>query len=99
MQTSRCTTTRMLAAGPMCCPANGRPHDRPSWLRDTVAFGLTISTGLIRRADGGFGVYAFLSIEGRDDVEPVRRILADESGSPVCFATESEAEIAAFDWV
>jgi hypothetical protein len=39
-----------------------------------------------------------LSFAGRDDVEPVRKVLADESDAPVSFFTEREAQIAAFDW-
>lgn len=62
-------------------------------------FGLDVSSGLIRHGDGTFGVYVLLSFGGRDDVEPVRKVLADESGAPVSFATEREAQIAAFDMI
>jgi hypothetical protein len=61
-------------------------------------FGLNISSGLIRHRDGTFG-YVLLSFTGRDDVEPVRKVLSDESDAPVSFFTEREAQIAAFDWI
>jgi hypothetical protein len=61
-------------------------------------FGLDIYSGLIRRGDGTWGVYVRFTFPGRDDVEPEQKVLTDESGAPVRFATEREARIAAFDW-
>ncbi len=61
--------------------------------------GPLISSGLIRRYDGTFGVYVLLSFAGRDDVEPVQKVLVDEFDAPVSFFTEREAQIAAFDTI
>ncbi len=44
------------------------------------------------QGDGTFGVYVLFSFAGRGDAEPVRKVLADESGSSVSFATEREAQ-------
>ena len=60
-------------------------------------FGLDISSGLIRHQDGTFGVYVLLGFTGWGEGEPLRNVLADESGAPVSFATKREAQIAAFD--
>ncbi len=62
-------------------------------------FGLNISSGLIRRQDGTFGVYVLLGFTGWGDGGPLRNVLVDESGAPVSFVTEREAQIAAFDWM
>jgi hypothetical protein len=57
------------------------------------------SAGLIRHADGTFGVWVRPAHKGRDDGEPVQNELADESGAPARFTTERDAQIAAFDWI
>jgi hypothetical protein len=62
-------------------------------------FGLEISSGLIRHEDGTFGVYMRFSSRAEDDIETVAKMLADDFGARARFATEREAQIAAFDMI
>ncbi len=59
---------------------------------------LHVSTGIVRNADGSFGVWSRVHLEGRPDVGAIEENLVDDTGALVRFTTERDAKIAAFDW-